>query len=160
MIFFHSITSLKKCYNIITEIYIIFDFLRHILIYKAITKRNANANAIIFFYSVNKKETFELLEHLVNEIKLNIHDKDNVNIVKFIICGTRNDLISQRVVSKIKAVNFAKQNGCVYVEIGEQVNPLTNVLIEEVFNLYNQNSNDEPKILTAAERDKEMCPIF
>ncbi|ELP85708.1 rab5, putative [Entamoeba invadens IP1] len=83
------------------------------------------ANATIFFYSVNKKESFQLLDRLVNEVK---NMTQNGNYMKYIICGTRINLTSLRVVSINEAKKFAEENGCVYVEIGEQVDSLTNIL--------------------------------
>ena len=68
-------------------------------------------NGVILVFDITSKESFDLLETWMNELKEN----NKVDVSKVLI-GNKSDLQEKREVTKEEAEDFAKSIGCTYFE--------------------------------------------
>ena len=90
-----------------------------------------NAHCIIIVYDITNKESFNSLNHWLNDAKEN-----TIEGTIFVICGNKIDLKEKRVV-KIDEINeYIKKNDLIYVECsaqnGEGIKDLFNVIAKNL----------------------------
>lgn len=87
------------------------------------------AQGIIFVYDVSRKETFENLERVwMKEVDIYSNIEDAVKMV----VANKLDLEGLRQVSKQEGHEFARSNGCLYVETSAKVNLAVGQAFEEL----------------------------
>ena len=99
------------------------------------------AQGIIYVYDVTKRETFEAIEEVwQKEVEMYSTVRDAVKIV----VGNKIDLANeQREVSKSRALEFAKREGCLFLECSSK----TKVSVKELFDELLAAIVDTPSLL-------------
>ena len=119
-----------------------------------------STNGVILVFDITNKESFELLETWMNELKEN----NKIDISKILI-GNKLDLAEKREVQKEEAENFAKQIGCQYFEgsakSGENINDALDEIASITFLYMKDNQEEERRdsiVLSKEEKsNKKKC---
>ena len=119
-----------------------------------------STNGVILVFDITNKESFELLETWMNELKEN----NKIDISKILI-GNKLDLAEKREVQKEEAENFAKQIGCQYFEGSEKSGENINDALDEIARitfLYMKDNQEEERrdsiVLSKEEKsNKKKC---
>ena len=119
-----------------------------------------STNGVILVFDITNKESFELLETWMNELKEN----NKIDISKILI-GNKLDLAEKREVQKEEAENFAKQIGCQYFEgsakSGENINDALDEIARITFLYMKDNQEEERRdsiVLSKEEKsNKKKC---
>ena len=103
-----------------------------------------NANGFLLVFAINDSETFEALK-----IKVQRMQKNNADHLPIIIVGNKNDLESERKVSKEIAENYAKSIGAKYFETSAltDMNGNCKVVFQECANLIVNKANRGDNII-------------
>ena len=112
-------------------------------------------NGVILVFDITKKESFDLIETWIDEIKQN----NKTNIGK-ILLGNKSDLEADREVQKEDAVKLAEKLGCQYFEgsakTGENITEALNTVASETYESwikYRQEENRHSIRLSSADSD-------
>ena len=90
-----------------------------------------NAHCIIIVYDITNKESFNSLNHWLNDAKEN-----TIEGTIFVICGNKVDLKEKRVISNEQINAYIKKNNLIYVECsaknGEGIKDLFNIIAKNL----------------------------
>ena len=112
------------------------------------------SNGVILVFDITNKESFELLETWMNELKEN----NKVDISKVLI-GNKSDLEDMRQVQKEDAEKFAETIGCKYFEgsakTGENIFEALNEIARITYFSVKDNEEEMNRDSVAIKKDKE-----
>jgi Ras-related protein Rab-18 len=97
------------------------------------------AQGIILVYDITDRDSFENITHWLKEIDLYSSDEE---VVKFLI-GNKMDNQENRVISKVEALNFARENNMLFLETSAKTREGVHQAFEELL----QKILDSPSIV-------------
>lgn len=97
------------------------------------------SHAIVIVFDITNKDSFQDLDHWMDEIKKCINCDDRVYSVPIILVGNKSD-ITTREISNYEAINYAIINKCTYIETSAK----DDINIQNIFsNLINSIITDQ-----------------
>jgi GTPase SAR1 family protein len=101
----------------------------------------------LLVYDITKRESFDNLSRWLNELKINEAHPDSL----IMLVGNKSDLETQRIVTQEEAINYAKNNGLMFIE----TSALESINVEKAFESLINNIFDKLSGKLATMDDKK-----
>lgn len=101
----------------------------------------------LLVYDITKRESFDNLSRWLNELKINEAHPDSL----IMLVGNKSDLETQRIVTQEEAINYAKNNGLMFME----TSALESINVEKAFESLINNIFDKLSGKLATMDDKK-----